>query len=248
MLSAQVTLPAAERGGPFGRKPVTRFAFRLNALRRRRAQANRTRAVDGDAAESSPLGGARIVHRLLGVGVALLAIAAALCLGDAARIHGKAWLGQWLLHRAWDAQRASGVPVKPWPWADTFPVARLTVDGHDADVLVLAGASGRTLAWGPGHLDDSAPLGSAGNAVLSAHRDTHFRFLRDVAPGDAVVVELASGARHRYRVREAYAADVQTLRLPRNTAVPTLTLVTCYPFDAIVPGGPLRYVVVAEAS
>ena len=36
--------------------------------------------------------------------------------------------------------------------------------------------------------------------------------------------------------------------IPRDTAVPTLTLVTCYPFDAINPGGPLRYVVVAEAA
>jgi sortase A len=124
----------------------------------------------------------------------------------------------------------------------------VTVDGRNADVLVLAGASGRTLAWGPGHLDDSAPLGSAGNAVLSAHRDTHFRFLRDMAAGDAIGVELPDGRQYRYRVREAYVADVQALRLPRNTAVPTLTLVTCYPFDTIVPGGPLRYVVVAEAD
>ena len=245
MLSA---LSAAERGGSFGRKPITRFAFRLNALRHGRAQANRTRAVDGDVAESSPLRSARIVQRLLGVGVPLLAVAAVVCLGDAAWTHAKARLGQWLLQRAWDAQRASGAPVKPWPWADTFPVARLTVEGHDADVLVLAGASGRTLAWGPGHLDDSAPLGAAGNAVLSAHRDTHFRFLREVAPGDTIAVELASGARFRYRVREGYVADARTLRLPRNTAVPTLTLVTCYPFDAIVPGGPLRYIVVAEAD
>jgi sortase A len=47
-------------------------------------------------------------------------------------------------------------------------------------------------------------------------------------------------------VRERYVADVRTLRLPRNTAVPTLTLVTCYPFDAVVPGGPLRLVVIAD--
>jgi len=30
--------------------------------------------------------------------------------------------------------------------------------------------------------------------------------------------------------------------------VPTLTLVTCWPFDAIAPGGTLRYVVVAVAD
>jgi sortase A len=49
-------------------------------------------------------------------------------------------------------------------------------------------------------------------------------------------------------VRERYVADVRGLRLPRTTLVPTLTLVTCYPFDALVPGGPQRFVVVAEAS
>jgi sortase A len=49
-------------------------------------------------------------------------------------------------------------------------------------------------------------------------------------------------------VRERYVADVRSLRLPRTTIVPTLTLVTCYPFDAVIPGGPLRFVVVAEAA
>jgi sortase A len=240
------TLSAAERGGPFGRTPVTRFAFRLNALHRRNAPAGKS-SLHGDAAESSPLGGARLTQRALGTLVALLAIAGAVCFGDAVWIHAKARLGQWLLQRAWDGQRATGDSVKPWPWADTFPIARLTVESLHADVLVLAGASGRTLAWGPGHLDDSAPLGSAGNAVVSAHRDTHFGFLRNAVAGDDIAVELASGARHRYRVRETYIAEAQTLRLPRNPAVPTLTLVTCYPFDALVPGGPLRYVVVAEA-
>ena len=48
--------------------------------------------------------------------------------------------------------------------------------------------------------------------------------------------------------RDVAATDERDLRLPRDTVVPTLTLVTCYPFDALDPGGPLRYVVVAEAT
>ncbi len=160
----------------------------------------------------------------------------------------KAGAGQWLLRRAWAETTRTGLPARPWPWADTHPVARLLVPSAGGDVLVLAGASGRTLAWGPGHLDGSAPLGAAGNAVVSAHRDTHFRFLRDVSPGDEVLLELADGARRRYRVRERYVADVRTLRLPRSAPLPTLTLVTCWPLDAVVPGGPLRLVVVAESG
>jgi len=169
-------------------------------------------------------------------------------IGGGVYMHAKAQVAQWLLHDAWDKSRASGSPVKPWPWADTHPVARLLAPAQAADVLVLAGASGRTLAFGPGHLDGSALPGDAGNAVITAHRDTHFRFLRTIAPGDELVVERADGAMRHFRIRGAYVADYRDLQLPRDTAVPTVTLVTCYPFDALNPGGPLRYVVVAEAA
>ena len=120
--------------------------------------------------------------------------------------------------------------------------------GQGIDQIVLAGASGRTLAWGPGHYDGSALPGRDGNAVLTAHRDTHFRFLQRLVPGDRLAIETQGGARRHYRVREVVVVDVYALRIPRDTAVPTLTLVTCYPFDAVVPGSPLRYVVVAEAE
>ena len=233
---------AAERGGPFGRASGA-------------ARATMRAAVPGTGfrfatAESSPLGGShasrgRRVHAILLLAVALLG---AVSFGNGAWLYAKAALGQWLLQRAWDEARASGAPARPWPWADTYPIARLIAPGADADELVLAGASGRTLAWGPGHLDDSAPLGGAGNAVVSAHRDTHFRFVQSLRDGDVIIVELADGARRHYRVRERYVADVNALKLPRTTLVPTLTLVTCYPFDALLPGGLLRYVVVAEAA
>jgi sortase A len=169
-------------------------------------------------------------------------------LGHALHIRAKAELGQLLLERAWARTQRDGAPARPWPWADTHPVARLAVPARGVDLLVLAGASGRTLAWGPGHLDDSAPVGGDGNAVLSAHRDTHFRFLRDVASGERLVVELPGGTRRAYRVRGAAIVDARALRLTRHAPTPLLTLVTCYPFDAIAPGGPLRYVVTAEAE
>ena len=60
--------------------------------------------------------------------------------------------------------------------------------------IVLAGASGRTLAFGPGHMDGTAAPGASGHAVISGHRDTHFRFLQDLATGDALRVKLGSGA------------------------------------------------------
>nr|MBA3775149.1 class D sortase [Betaproteobacteria bacterium] len=115
-------------------------------------------------------------------------------------------------------------------------------------LLVLAGASGRTLAFGPGHLDGSALPGEPGNAILTAHRDTHFRFLQHVTVGDPIAIESPRGGRRHFRVREMRIVDQSELTFARDTRVPTLTLVTCYPFDAINPGGPLRYVVIAEAA
>jgi sortase A len=178
--------------------------------------------------------------------VAVLAVTGTLAFGQGTWIYAKAGLAQVLLQSAWQRERATGAPAKPWPWADTHPVARLSAPGQGADVLVLAGASGRTLAFGPGHLDGSALPGDSGNAVITAHRDTHFRFLKNIAPGDELQIERADGATRHFRIRRAYVADYRALKLPRDTDVPTLTLVTCYPFDALNPGGPLRYVVVAE--
>ena len=185
---------------------------------------------------------------LLSITVALLVAAGGLALGSGAYLYGKAQVGQWLLHRAWSRTQASGKRTPPWPWADTQPQARLLAPAQHADLLVLAGASGRTLAWGPAHLDNSAPVGAAGNAVVSGHRDTHFRFLAHVAIGDSLVVERADGSRIVYRVSDVAIVDARALAIPRDTERPTLTLITCYPFDALVPGGPLRYVVTAEAE
>lgn len=224
----------AGRGGPFGR--ARREAARRGTWWRRVV------ACAGRS-ESSPSGGGRWLAPL----VIALALAGLAAVASGGWLYAKAIAGQWLLERAWTKAR-EGHAVPPWPWADTRPIARLIVPSVDADVLVLEGASGRTLAWGPGHLDASAPLGSGGHAVVSAHRDTHFRFLRDVAIGDELLLELPDGARRHYRVRRTDVADARTLALPRTTPVPTLTLVTCFPFDALVPGGPGRYVVVAEAG
>lgn len=241
----------ADRGGPV----VHPTSGTRNWMRASAPGIARRDRVD----ESSPMGGgspardripapARVrLKRVLTLAVAGLAAGGALLFGEGLYIHAKARLAQVLLERAWQHEQATGEPTPPWPWADTHAIARLRAPAQHAQALVLAGASGRTLAFGPGHLDGSALPGDAGNAIVTAHRDTHFRFLRAVATGDDLLVERRDGTVHRFRVDAAYVADQRALRLPRDTPVPTLTLVTCYPFDAIAPGGPLRYVVVASA-
>ncbi|HZQ60224.1 MAG TPA: class GN sortase [Casimicrobiaceae bacterium] len=177
---------------------------------------------------------------------ATLALFGALAIGDGLYIKLKAAAAQVLLRTAWERARAGATEPKPWPWADTYLVARLRVASHDVDLFVLAGANGRTLAFGPGHHDGSALPGQEGNIVLSGHRDTHFRFLRELRSGETLDLETIDGQVLRYRVQSAQVIDYRKLALPRWTA--QLTLITCYPFDAMTTGGPLRYVVTAAPA
>ena len=168
--------------------------------------------------------------------------------GSGAYIHAKAMLAQVLLQRAWDRTVAGEAQVRPWPWADTWPVARLEAPDHDADLIVLDGASGRTLAFGPGQLHGFAAIGAPGPALISAHRDTHFSFLRNVSAGDALRLHTADGAVHAYRVSGTEIVDHRNAAIPSDPFASTVTLVTCFPFDAVTAGGPLRFLVHAVAD
>lgn len=185
------------------------------------------------------LGGMRPLCGLLGV---CLAIGG---LGSSGYVHGKAMMAQWLLQRAWKQGEASGAAVRPWPWADTWPVARLYVPRLQVDQIVLAGAGGRSLAFAPSLSLAGALPGQAGNAVISAHRDTHFSFLRQLRVGDRLWVTTAQG-RYAYQIDSLRVADSRHERIAIGGALARLTLVTCYPFDAVVPNGPLRFVVSAH--
>ncbi len=162
--------------------------------------------------------------------------------------HAKAMLAQILLERAWQRTLAGEAHAKPWPWADTWPVARLGAPGIGEWVYVLADASGRSLAFGPGYVAGTAVPGSAGNSVIAGHRDTHFRFLQVLAAEDTVTLETPDGRARTFRVGDRRVIDARHAQLLPANDGPMLTLVTCYPFDAVVPGGPLRYVVTALAQ
>jgi len=132
-------------------------------------------------------------------------------------------------------------------------LARLRVPRLEEEVFVLAGSQGRTLAFGPGHVAGSAEPGAFGNAVVGGHRDTHFAFLRDLRIGDDIDIETGAfetGERKtvRYRVADLLVVDERETSLLEDFSDRRLTLVTCYPFEAVIPGGPLRYVVIAVAD
>jgi len=180
--------------------------------------------------------------RILLVCVLLAGLAAG---GEGLWIYAKARLAQILLEMSW-RRALAGEQMKPWPWADTRAIARLTIERDGAAIIVLAGASGRTMAFGPGHLDGTAMPGDAGNCVITAHRDTHFAPLRYVGPGDILAVQRPDGRSVRYRVQATRVVSKSDTSVLRQDARTRLTLITCYPFDAVRPGTPLRWVVVAQ--
>ena len=160
-------------------------------------------------------------------------------------MHAKASLAQLLLERAFAETLRTGEDTKPWSWADTWPIARIAVPRLRADAIVLHGSSGQALAFGPGHVETTPQAGSPGTAVYSAHRDTHFRFLKDVVTDDEIVVTLRDGDTHRFRVTGTSVVHWDRSGIDPFADGKNLILATCWPLDSKFPG-PLRYLVHAE--
>jgi sortase A len=179
-----------------------------------------------------------------------IAVSCVLCLGfwqlgQGAYIPAKAWVAQELMQRAWRRAQDGESEIAPWPWADTYPIARLSAKGGDIELIVLEGGSGRTLAFAPGHLSVSALPGEKGNSIIAGHRDTHFQFLQFMKRGESIMVQMADGRNHLYQVTDIDVVDSRRGSIIIDTESAMLSLVTCYPFGAPQAGGPLRYVVTA---
>ena len=175
----------------------------------------------------------------------VLALTGLLLFGHGGYIHAKALLAQVLLDRAFTESIASRHPVKPWSWADTWPVARIEVKRLKASVIVLAGSSGQALAFGPGHVELTPDAGEPGVAVYSAHRDTHFRFLRNVVIGDEIDITRSDGKTFRYRADATAIVRYDQSGIDPLAGGYELVLTTCWPFDALAPG-PDRYILHAS--
>ena len=155
-------------------------------------------------------------------------------------IPAKAELAQWLIERSWQQAQQGNENARPWPWADTRAVGVLSVPGLGIRQIILEGNSGRNLAFGPVLLD-----GAVGqDLVISGHRDTHFHFLEDLEAGQRLIVQTTQRTQH-YRVIASEIVDSRTSELVIEPGTNRISLVTCYPFDAPLAGGPLRYVVTA---
>lgn len=198
----------------------------------------------------------RRVRRIHLVIVALLIISATL-FGNTVYIQAKAVLAQHLIAEAWNQtqQKNTGQritqPVKPWSWADTYPVAKLTVPKTGEQYYVLAGATGSPLAFGPGLYSGTALPGireeDIPDTIVAGHHNTHFEFLKHASVGEELSFENHRGEIIHYRITAIRTADIRTSQLEASYQGNRVTLVTCQPsfIGEIHPNQ--RLVVTAEA-
>ena len=165
---------------------------------------------------------------------------------NALYLPAKAVVAQILLEHAWQQTLDTGKLHRPWPWADAKTVAKIDFPAHNTQYIVLSGSTGPTLAFAPGHLHGSRLPNESGHMVLSGHRDTHFAVLEHVSQGETIHIHTQEGDIKTYQITSRRIIDSTEESLHLRYDADVLTLITCYPFDALHPGGPLRLRIDAE--
>jgi sortase A len=201
---------------------------------------------------------------------ALLIVGSLLCI-HASWLPTKAWLSQQLIRYSWQQsmvqqstfrqpsfqhQKAmqgeqpnnltAKVAVKPWPWADTFPIAELSFKRLKENIVVLNGGDPTTLAFSAGAV---APFNQTNNGkpfVVAGHRDSHFDFLEDILMKDVISMKDQHGKSQLYQVEAIDIVDASSGQLPVLAHDSSLILITCYPFSGIGSDTNERYVITAK--
>jgi sortase A len=176
---------------------------------------------------------------------AAFAAAGLVLAGQGAWIHAKATLAQILLERAFAQSLLAGIPVKPWSWFDSWPVARIEIPRLSLDAVALAAASGQALAFGPAHVAGTPVPGERGTSVFAAHRDTHFRGLGAIRAGDEIKIIRRDGRRLTFTVTATEIVRSDRSGIDPYSAGRRLVLVTCWPLNAVTQGEE-RFLVHAE--
>jgi sortase A len=130
-------------------------------------------------------------------------------------------------HRAFDAAVAATSQGNTVVVRHGAPVARLRIPKIGLDEIVLEGIDDDAMNGGPGHYPGSPLPGGAGNSIISAHRDRHFRDLGRLAVGDTIVTESGNTATRWVIVKRTVLDKDQPALFPSRSA--TLTLTTCWP-------------------
>lgn len=147
--------------------------------------------------------------------------------------------------KLWSAKRISA-------YEDTLaehfepPLAVLHISKFQLHVPVLEGTDELTLNRGIGHIAGTARPGEEGNIGIAGHRDSFFRVLKDISPGDTIELQTAR-VTDRYKVDQIVLVRPNDVSVLQRKPVRSLTLVTCYPFY-FIGSAPQRYIVQASIT
>ena len=106
----------------------------------------------------------------------LLGLAGVIICIHAAWLPTKAWLSQQLISASWQQMQHSSMPIKPWPWADTYALAELSFPRLNKDMVILNGGDPTTLAFSAGAIAPFNQPNAHTPFVVAGHRDSHFAF------------------------------------------------------------------------
>ena len=164
------------------------------------------------------------------------------------KIELKARVAQTLLQYAWHQTIKTGENQRPWKSFDGAPVLRLMIPRHEVDQIVLAGTSGQALSFGPAFHEESKLPGKGGTTVLSSHRDSHGVYIRQLNKGDVIKLQDRFKQWHSYTIEDFYILNVKIDSIAATNDKEALLIITCYPFNSLTSGTPLRYVVSASQN
>jgi len=185
------------------------------------------------------------VHRAIGSRAAVAEVKAEIAAASSNRASASPdpLLGLPVDSRLWSTKRISAYEDS-LPKKTDAPLAILRIPKINLEVPVFNDTDDLTLNRGVGRIPGTARIGMSGNLGIAGHRDGFFRGLQNIAPGD--VLELVRpGHADRYTVNQIRIVTPDDTWVLNRTAVPTLTLVTCFPFY-FVGHAPKRYIVTAQ--
>jgi len=123
-------------------------------------------------------------------------------------------------------------------------VGKLEIPRIGISVMVLEGVESKTLKVAAGHVPGTAMPGAGGNTAIAAHRETFFRKLQGIVPGDRIHLSTVRGT-HEYSVDSTEIVGPQDTQILESQSQPELTLITCYPFY-FIGAAPKRFIVHAR--
>lgn len=110
-------------------------------------------------------------------------------------------------------------------------IGLIEIEALDLKYPVVEGADSKQLAYGIGHISDTAAIGSIGNCVLAGHRGsrygTYFKYLNRLSEGDMVKITDKEGTVHQYEVVSWEVVGPYDNSVKAQGEETELTLLTC---------------------